>query len=75
VDVHLAPKCFDVKGFRHFFPPLPADKVAVGFLTGDTTPPIVSQAMDYIITGKAPAGTQYKLRQPAGYPGTGDGFQ
>jgi hypothetical protein len=24
--------------------------------------------MDYIITGKAPAGTRYNLRQPAGYP-------
>jgi hypothetical protein len=23
--------------------------------------------MDYIITGKAPAGTTYKLRQPSGY--------
>ena len=52
----------------HFFPALPADKVAVGFLTGDTTPAIVSQAMDYIITGKAPAGTIYKLRKPGGYP-------
>jgi hypothetical protein len=25
--------------------------------------------MDYIISGKAPAGTTYKLRQPKGYPG------
>ena len=48
---------------------MPADKVAVGFLTGDATPAIVSQAMDYIVTGKAPAGTKYKLAQPAGYPG------
>jgi chitinase len=24
--------------------------------------------MDYLITGKAPAGTKYKLRKPAGYP-------
>jgi hypothetical protein len=48
---------------------MPADKVAVGFLTGDTTPAIVTQAMDYIITGKAPAGTRYKLREPAGYAG------
>jgi hypothetical protein len=53
---------------KHFFPPLPPNKVAVGFLTGDTTPTIVSQAMDYIITGKAPAGTSYKLRNPSGYP-------
>jgi chitinase len=27
------------------------------------------QAMQYIITGKAPAGTTYKLRNPSGYPG------
>jgi chitinase len=54
---------------KQFFPPVPADKVAVGFLTGDATPSEVSQAMDYIITGKAPAGTTYKLRQSAGYPG------
>jgi chitinase len=50
-----------------FFPPMPSSKVAVGFLTGDTTPTIVSQAMQYIVTGKAPAGTTYKLRQPTGY--------
>jgi hypothetical protein len=24
--------------------------------------------MDYIITGKAPAGTAYQLRSPSGYP-------
>jgi chitinase len=61
---------FDVGGDpKQFFPPLPASQVAVGFLTGDTTPQIVSQAMDYIITGKAPAGTTYKLRKPSGYPG------
>ena len=61
---------FDVGGeTAHLFPPMPADKVAVGFLTGDTTPSVVTQAMDYIITGKAPTGTTYKLRKPTGYPG------
>ena len=75
VDYHAAMTELLLHGFNvggdpaHFFPPMPADKVAVGFLTGDTTPTIVSQAMDYIITGKAPAGTKYKLRKPAGYPG------
>jgi chitinase len=75
VDYHAAMTELLLRGFnvggdtRQFFPPLPADKVAVGFLTGDTTPVIVSQAMDYIITGKAPAGTKYKLVEPAGYPG------
>jgi chitinase len=62
---------FDVGGDpKLFFPALPAEKVAVGFLTGDTTPEVVRQAMDYIITGKAPAGITYKLRNPGGYPGT-----
>jgi chitinase len=61
---------FDVGGDpKYHFDPMPADKVAVGFLTPDTTPAIVSQAMDYIIAGKAPAGAKYKLRSPSGYPG------
>ena len=47
---------------------MPADKVAVGFLTGDTTPTLVSQAMGYIITGKAPDGITYKLRKPKAIP-------
>lgn len=73
VDYHAAMTELLLHGFNvggdpaHFFPPVPADKVAVGFLTGDTNPAIVSQAMDYIITGKAPAGTRYKLRKPSGY--------
>ena len=75
VDYHAAMTELLLQGFnvggdpKNFFPPIPADKVAVGFLTGDTTPTIVSQAMDYIITGKPPAGSRYKLRQPAGYSG------
>ena len=74
VDYHAAMTELLLHGFNvggdptQFFEPVPADKVAVGFLTGDTTPAIVSQAMEYIITGKAPAGTTYKLRNPAGYP-------
>ena len=75
VDYHAAMTELLLHGFnvggdpKLFFPPMPANKVAVGFLTGDTTPAIVTQAMDYIITGMAPAGTTYKLREPAGYPG------
>jgi chitinase len=75
VDYHAAMTELLLHGFnaggdpKQFFPPMPADKIAVGFLTGDTTPAIVSRAMDYIITGKAPAGTEYKLRRPTGYPG------
>jgi chitinase len=73
VDYHAAMTELLLQGFnvggdpKHFFPPMPADKVAVGFLTGDTTPAIVSEAMDYISTGKAPAGIKYKLRKPGGY--------
>jgi chitinase len=73
VDYHAAMTELLLHGFNvggdpnQFFPPMPAAKVAVGFLTGDTTPTIVSQAMDYIISGKAPAGTKYKLRKLAGY--------
>jgi chitinase len=74
VDYHAAMTELLLHGFnvggdpRQFFPPMPPNKVAVGFLTGDTTPAIVSQAMDYIITGKAPAGSHYKLRKRTGYP-------
>ncbi|GGA79204.1 hypothetical protein GCM10011507_33050 [Edaphobacter acidisoli] len=52
----------------HFFPGLPARQVAVGFLTGYSTPQHVSEAMDFIITGKAPVNSTYKLRKPGGYP-------
>jgi chitinase len=75
VDYHAAMTELLLHGFnvggdpKQFFAPLPPEKVAVGFLTGDTNATVVSQAMDYIITGKAPAGSTYKLRQPAGYPG------
>jgi chitinase len=74
VDYHAAMTELLLHGFNvggdpaHFFPPLPANKVAVGFLTGYNTLDVVSQAMDYIITGKAPTEATYKLRQPSGYP-------
>ncbi len=60
---------FSVSGHAgDFFPPVPADKVAVGFLVGTATPKLVSDAMQYLITGKAPQGVTYRLRQPGGYP-------
>jgi chitinase len=74
VDYHVAMTELLLQGFpvggnpAQLFPPMPASKIAVGFLNGDTTPTIVSQAMDYLITGKPPAGAKYKLRQPKGYP-------
>ncbi|MGA9718982.1 MAG: glycosyl hydrolase family 18 protein, partial [Acidobacteriaceae bacterium] len=70
VDYHAAMTELLLHGFNvggdpaRFFPPMPADKVAVGFLTGYNKPEIVSQAMDYLIAGKAPAGSTYKLLQP-----------
>jgi chitinase len=75
IDYHAAMTELLLRGFnvggnpREFFPPLPASKVAVGFLTGYTTPEVVSQSMSYIITGKAPKGATYKLHQRGGYPG------
>jgi chitinase len=75
VDYHAAMTELVLQGFavggnsKYMFPPLPANKVAVGFLNGDTTPEVVSQAINYLITGKAPAGTSYKLRKASGYPG------
>lgn len=74
VEYHAAMTELLLHGFNvggnpaQFFPPMPANKVAVGFLTGYTTPAVVSQAMSYIITGQAPAGTTYKLVQRSGYP-------
>ena len=75
VDYHAAMTELLLHGFnvggdpKQFFEPLPAEKVAVGFLTGDTTPEVVRKAMDYLITGTAPPGTRYFLRAPGGYPG------
>jgi hypothetical protein len=53
---------------KYHFDPMPADKVAVGFYTLDTEPAVVSKSLDYLITGKAPTGTKYRLRNSSGYP-------
>jgi chitinase len=74
VDYHAAMTELLLEGFdvggdpAHPFPPVPAEKVAVGFLTGYTKPQVVSDAMRYLITGRAPAGTRYRLRRPSGHP-------
>jgi chitinase len=74
INYHAAMTELLLRGFnvggnpQEFFPGLPANKVAVGFLTGYTTPEVVSQSMSYIITGKAPKGATYKLHQRGGYP-------
>jgi chitinase len=74
IDYHAAMTELLMRGFpvggdaNKLFPGIPPDKVAIGFLTGDTTPDVVSKVLDYVITGKAPAGVTYRLRTPAGYP-------
>ncbi|MGA8287150.1 MAG: glycoside hydrolase, partial [Acidobacteriaceae bacterium] len=74
INYHAAMTELLLRGFnvggnpQEFFPGLPANKVAVGFLTGYTTPEVVSHAMSYIITGKTPAAATYKLHQRGGYP-------
>jgi chitinase len=75
VDYHGAMTELLLRGFYpggkpgEFFPGLPADKVAVGFLTDYNTPEVVDEAMRYLITGKVPADAKYRLRKAGGYPG------
>lgn len=60
---------FNVAGNpRMFFPPLPADKIAVGFLVDYDEPELVSRTMQYLVTGKKPESVGYELRDPRGYP-------
>jgi chitinase len=75
VDYHAAMTELVLHGFdigadrAQVFPALPQDHVAVGFLTGETTPEIVGQAMRYLITGQRPSKATYRLRKADGYPG------
>jgi chitinase len=74
VNYHAAATELMLHGFdvgrdpRHHFDPLPAEKVAIGFLNSDTTPAIVADSMRYLITGKTALPLEYKLRRPGGYP-------
>ena len=74
VDYHAAMTELLLHGFPvggdagRLFPPLPAQKVAVGFLVDYTPPAIASGAMRYLLTGKSPAGSSYALRRSTGYP-------
>lgn len=75
VDYHAAVTELLLHGFAvgggvvQAFPPIPEDRVAVGFLVGETTPDIVGQAMRYLITGQRPLQSVYTLRKAEGYPG------
>ncbi|HEX3744998.1 MAG TPA: glycosyl hydrolase family 18 protein [Bryobacteraceae bacterium] len=74
VDYHAAMTELLLRGFAaggdpgRPFPPFAPDKVAAGFLIGETTPAIVAASMTYLIAGKAPAAATYRLRNPGGYP-------
>ncbi|HEX4807980.1 MAG TPA: chitinase [Bryobacteraceae bacterium] len=65
---------FPVGGDPHeYFPPLPPEKVAIGFPATPTSArnyteiPAIEGALSYLIEGKRYAGAQYRLRRPFGY--------
>lgn len=52
---------------KDFFPPLPPQKVAIGFLVGRSPLPAIEDSLRYIATGKPYPGGEYKSRHPGGY--------
>lgn len=74
VDYHAALAELLLQGFhvggksQYWFAPLAPSKVVVGFLVYYAKPQTVSEAMRYLMTGKAPAGTTYRLHVAKGYP-------
>ncbi|GGH08309.1 glycosyl hydrolase family 18 protein [Silvibacterium dinghuense] len=74
-DYHAAMTELLLHGFavggdpNELFPGMPAEKVAVGFLTGYEGPETMHHGIDYLVTGKKPADATYPLVNPAGYPG------
>jgi chitinase len=79
-DYHVALSEMLVDGFpvggnpKMLFPPLPPEKVAIGFISAPssarnyTETAAIEDALRYLIEGKPYAGATYKLRQSAGYP-------
>lgn len=51
---------------KAFFPPLPPQKVAVGFLVGRSKLKDIQESLRYLVTGK-PFGGEYKLMRKSGY--------
>jgi chitinase len=51
-----------------FFPPLPPEKLAIGFLVGRSPRYAIENSIRYLIEGKSYPGRKYQLRRPAGYP-------
>jgi chitinase len=54
---------------KSFFPPLPPNKVAVGFLVGRSPIAAIENSAQYLIEGKSYPGRDYNLRRRAGYHG------
>lgn len=52
---------------RSYFPPLPPEKVAVGFWVGHSKLEPIQKSVRYLIMGK-PSGGEYKLQRKAAYP-------
>jgi chitinase len=51
-----------------FFPSLPPEKVAVGFLVGRSPIHAIEASVRYLVDGKTYAGREYQLQRPGGYP-------
>ncbi|ABC27762.1 Chitinase [Hahella chejuensis KCTC 2396] len=80
-DFHVAMAEMLLAGFpvggnaNNRFPPLPAEKVAIGLPastsaagSGYTLPSVVHQAVNYLVKGQSFGGS-YQLQNPEGYPG------
>lgn len=73
-DYYVAMAEMMVHGFpvggnpKNFFPPLPPEKVAIGFMAGPPQLPTIENALRYVIQGKPYPGGEYRLLRPAGYP-------
>jgi chitinase len=56
---------------KSFFPPLPPQKVVIGFLVGRSPSSAIGNSMRSLIEGRPYAGMKYELRRRAGYPDFG----
>lgn len=52
---------------RRFFPPLPPQKIAIGFLVGRSSLPAIKDALRYLTEGKGYAGQKYRAQRTARY--------
>ncbi len=79
-DYHVALTEMLLHGFRvegdaqAYFPPLPPEKVATGFIATPSSArnytdiPAIEDALRYLVEGKPYKGAEYKLRRSSGYP-------